>query len=83
MADPNVELLAQVTEVLGDLCESFVFVGGCATSLLLTDPAAPPVRVTQDVDAVVAVLSLPEYQRLGDALRARGFSQRLAEGDPP
>ena len=83
MADPNVELLAQVADSLGDLRERFVFVGGCATSLLLSDPAAPPVRVTQDVDAVVAVLSLPEYQRLGDALRARGFSQRLAEGDPP
>lgn len=83
MADPNVELPAQVAESLGDLRERFVFVGGCATSLLLTDPAAPPVRVTQDVDAVVAVVSLPEYQRLGDALRARGLSQRLAEGDPP
>ncbi len=45
MADPNVELLAQVAESLGDLRERFVFVGGCATSLLLTDPAAPPVRI--------------------------------------
>ncbi len=81
--DPNIELLTRVAEALGDLRERLVFVGGCATALLLTDPAAPPVRVTHDVDAVVAIVSLPEYHRLGNALRARGFSQTLAEGEPP
>jgi len=83
MDDPNVELLTRVAEALGELRERFVFVGGCATALLITDPAAPPVRATHDVDAVVAIVSLPEYHRLGDALRARGFSQTLAEGEPP
>ena len=83
MADPNVELLTRVAEALGDLRERLVFVGGCATALLITDAAAPPVRVTHDVDAVVAIASLPEYHRLGGALRARGFSQTLAEGEPP
>jgi predicted nucleotidyltransferase len=83
MDNPNVELLACVADALGDLRERFVFVGGCATALLITDPAAPPVRVTRDVDAVVAILSLPEYLRLGAALRTRGFSQSLAEGEPP
>ena len=83
MDDPNVELLARVAEALGDLRERLVFVGGCATALLLTDPAAPPVRATHDVDAVVACVSLPEYHRLGDALRARGFSQTLVDGEPP
>jgi predicted nucleotidyltransferase len=83
MSDPNTELLSRMAEALGDLREHVVFVGGCATALLITDPAAAPVRATQDVDAVVAVASLPEYQRLGKALRARGFSQTLAEGEPP
>jgi predicted nucleotidyltransferase len=41
------------------------------------------VRATQDVDAVVAIASKVEYLRLGEALRARGFSQTLAEGAPP
>lgn len=83
MGNPNVELLARVADALGNLRERLVFVGGCATALLITDPAAPPVRVTRDVDAVVAILSLPEYLRLGEALRARGFSQSIAEGEPP
>jgi hypothetical protein len=30
-----------------------VFVGGCATGMLLTDPAASPVRATFDVDVIV------------------------------
>jgi len=83
MADSNIELLMGVAEALGDLRQRFVFVGGCATALLITDPAAPPVRATHDVDAVVAIVSLAEYRRLGDALRARGFSQTLAGGEPP
>ena len=83
MAESNIELLTRIVEALGELRERFVFVGGCATALLITDPAAPPVRATHDVDAVVATVSLAEYHRLGDALRARGFSQTLAEGEPP
>ncbi len=83
MADSNIELLAGVAEALGDLQERFVFLGGCATALLITDPAAPPVRATHDVDAVVAIVSLAEYHRLGGALRARGFSQTVTEGEPP
>jgi predicted nucleotidyltransferase len=83
MNEANVELLARMASALGDLRERFVFVGGCATALLITDPAAPPVRATQDVDAVVAIVSKVEYNRLGKALRERGFSQTLAEGEPP
>ena len=81
--NPNVELLTRMVEALGDLRERFVFVGGCVTSLLITDPAAPQVRTTHDVDAIVAIVSLPEYQLLGKALRDRGFVQTLAAGEPP
>ena len=83
MSDPNTELLARAAEALGDLRQCLVFVGGCATSLLIKDPAAAPVRATQDVDAIVAIASQVEYLRLGEALRSRGFSQTLAEGEPP
>jgi len=83
MADPNVELLAQVAAALGELRERVTFVGGCATALLITDPASAPVRATQDVDAIVAVVSLAEYHRLGATLREKGFRQSLEEGEPP
>jgi len=83
MADPNIELLTRVAAALGELRERVTFVGGCATALLITDPAADPVRATQDVDAIVAIVSLAEYLRLGSALRAKGFSQSIAEAEPP
>lgn len=82
MADPNIEILTKVAQALGELRERMTFVGGCATGLLITDPGASPVRATQDVDAVVAVVSLPEYHHLGAALRAKGFAQPLEEGAP-
>lgn len=52
---PNEALLAAMATYLGDLRERLVFVGGCATGVLLTDPGASAVRVTQDVDTIVEV----------------------------
>lgn len=83
MADPNIELLTQVAQALGELRERVVLVGGCATALLITDPAAADVRATKDVDAIIAIVSKPAYYYLGESLRAKGFSQTLEEGDPP
>src|SRR3989304_1169164 len=69
VSDPNTELLVRMAEALGDLRERLVFVGGCATALLITDPAAAPVRATQDGDAVVALGSQVEERRLGEGLQ--------------
>lgn len=83
MDSPNLELLIRVAEALGDIRKHVVFVGGCATALLITDTGAAPVRVTEDVDAIVAIVSLAEYHRLGNDLRKRGFTQTLEQGEPP
>ena len=57
--DPNVVMLELVAHRLGsDLCGKFAFVGGSIVGLLITDPANPPLRSTQDVDIVVEVLAL-------------------------
>lgn len=37
--DPNIEMLEIAVERLGILIDDLVFLGGCATGLLLTDPA--------------------------------------------
>ena len=83
MNESNTALLSSVAAKLGDLCDRPVFVGGCATALLVTDPAAPAVRVTQDVDALVAITSLSDYHRMGHDLLERGFTLSLVRGDPP
>jgi hypothetical protein len=59
-----------------------VFVGGCATGLLITDKAAPPIRITKDIDAIVQVMSRGDYYQFSDRLRAQGFSEDTSEDAP-
>lgn len=66
-------MLEAVVATLGTLADEMVFVGGCATGLLITDPAAPDIRTTTDVDALVEVVSVREYHKLSTALRSQGF----------
>ena len=55
---------------LSNLCEEVVFVGGAIVALLITDPAAPRVSSTKDVDLVVSVTTNFEYSEiLGGRLR--------------
>ena len=68
---------------LGSLRERLVFVGGCATGLLLTNPAAAAVRPTEDVDAIVEVATLAGYRALHPLLAERGFTQTMEDNTPP
>jgi hypothetical protein len=67
---------------LGPLLPEIVFVGGCSTGLLITDPGASPVRATDDVDVIVEVASYAEYARFSKRLRSLGFSEDSSEGAP-
>jgi len=80
--DPNLVLLALAVSHLGPLVDRMVFLGGCATALFLTDPAAPEVRPTQDVDVITEVASLADYYRLAGDLRAAGFVEDQSPGAP-
>lgn len=80
--NPNLAILDLAVDRLGELADEMVFVGGCATGLLITDPAAPPIRMTQDVDAIVQVSSRADYYRLSERLRSRGFAEDTRDGAP-
>lgn len=80
--NPNLEILTLAVDQLGELADEMVFLGGCATGLLITDPAAPSIRVTRDVDAIVQAVSLAEYHKLLKRLRALGFKEDISEGAP-
>lgn len=74
--DPNVVMLEQVARSLGpELCSQFVFVGGAAAGLLITDLAMPAIRRTDDVDILTSAQDLAAYYRFEDHLRALGFVQ--------
>ncbi len=80
--NPNIELLLLAVNQLGDLVDEMVFIGGCATGLLITDAAAPPIRATKDVDAIVQVTTKADYYKLSERLREKGFVEDISEGAP-
>jgi len=83
MANPNLELLSGMAHAMGSLCDQVVFVGGCATGLLISQPLVAEARATEDVDAIVEVATLVGYHALADQLMARGFKQTMADNTPP
>lgn len=82
ITNPNLEILEAAVELLDELIDQLVFLGGCATGLLLTDTAAPPIRATQDVDVITELATMTEYYQLAERLRAGGF-QEDTSGDAP
>jgi predicted nucleotidyltransferase len=80
--NPNLAATEAIARRLGPLLPRFVFVGGCATGLLITDPASAPVRVTKDVDVIAELASYGEYSALGEQLRTLGFREDDSEGAP-
>ena len=83
MADPNLALLVGMAQAMGPMCEQVVFVGGCATGLLIDNASLMDVRPTEDVDAIVEVASLAGYHQLADQLALRGFKQTMTDNTPP
>jgi len=54
--NPNIELLLIAAHQLGELVDEMVFIGGCATGLLITDAAAPPIRATHILPINIHIL---------------------------
>ncbi len=81
--DPNVVMLEMVAKHLGaELREQLLFVGGAVTGLLITDPAMPAIRPTDDVDLVVHAAVLQDFHAVEKALSARGFIHDMSKDAP-
>lgn len=70
-------MLETVAVALGDdLRDHMVFVGGCTTALLITDPITlEDVRATDDVDLIVDLAGYAAWTQLQEQLRGKGFSE--------
>lgn len=79
----NIEMLSVVARGLRDLREKVVFVGGATIDLYITDPAAPDVRPTDDVDCVIEISGRLEYYALEEKLRELGFEHPVDEPNQP
>lgn len=82
MDDPNQKILLPIAQALGDLCDSLIFVGGCATGLLVTAQRAQTIRPTMDVDVVAHVVTIADYHAIERAIEARGFRHDLSDDAP-
>jgi len=80
--NPNLQMVERMASALGGLRERVVFLGGSAAGLLLTDPAAPDLRTTMDVDVVIEVGTRTGYWKLEKEMRALGFRPDRREGAP-
>jgi hypothetical protein len=76
-------MLYAVADLLGDLRERLVFLGGAVRGLLVTDPAVEGTRPTDDVDVIVEVAGLPGYYELASELRSRGWTEDTVDPDAP
>jgi predicted nucleotidyltransferase len=82
MPKSNIELLKEVATRLGPLRKEVVFVGGCATALLVTDAAGAEVRSTLDVDVIAELASYADYAAFSERLRSLGFHEDTRKGAP-
>ena len=74
----NLESLIAVASKLDELRHDIIFLGGCVITLLV-DKTIPDVRYTLDVDCIIDVFSLNDYNTLEKKLRAKGFTQSISE----
>lgn len=80
--DPNLGILIPVVNALGELCDSLVFVGGCAAGLLITAERAQRVRPTKDVDVLAEVTSVKDYHAVERLFEIRGFQHDVSKDAP-
>ncbi len=78
----SLEAISRVTRRLKRLHVPHAFLGGAIVPLLVDDPALHQVRPTQDVDALVEVVTQAEYAGLEQRLRGDGFANDLSNGAP-
>ncbi|MGI8622189.1 MAG: hypothetical protein ACR2NB_01585 [Solirubrobacteraceae bacterium] len=76
----SIELLELAADALGPLLDEVVFVGGATVTLWITDPGAPPVRPTKDVDVVVEVATRGAFHDFEAWLRKRRFTEDQEDG---
>lgn len=82
MDDPNRAMLEAAAKVLEPLLDEVVLVGGCATGLLVTDPAVGSIRPTIDIDVITEVGSYVHYSELSIRLRNLGLIEDTRQDAP-
>jgi len=78
----HIDMIATIVRGLGDLKDDVVFVGGATVGFHISDPGAPEIRLSEDVDCVIEITSRNRYYELDEKLRRRGFKDPRGEDHP-
>lgn len=76
----SIDLLERAGSTLRPVLGEVVFLGGATVTLWITDPGAPPVRATKDVDVVVEVTTRSAFYAFEQRLRSLGFAEDQEDG---
>lgn len=76
------EQVFKVADIFRSASCEFAFLGGAVLGVLITDPAAFPVRATKDVDLLVDTPTRKAYADLEARLRRLGLRHDCSEGAP-
>ncbi|MCT4643163.1 MAG: hypothetical protein N4A33_12805 [Bacteriovoracaceae bacterium] len=77
----NLNSIKSIAQVLGDISNDVVFVGGATVELYIDDKAAPTPQPSEDVDCVVEILTYKEWTQFEEKLRAKGFQDYDISGE--
>lgn len=75
-------MIEQIADVLGDLKEKVVFVGGSVAELYADHPEISDIRPTTDVDCFLELHTYRDYCKLEEKLRLLGFKEDTTKGAP-
>jgi hypothetical protein len=78
----NLKTLRQVNDLLGDLSQEIVYVGGITTFLYVDVAIADDIRPTKDVDFVLESANKKDYDQFQKKLRDIGFTHDMTKGSP-
>lgn len=76
----SIELLELGAAALEPVLDEVVFLGGASVALWITDPGAPPVRPTKDLDVVVEFTTRSAFHAFEGRLRSLRFSEDQTDG---
>ncbi|WP_259016267.1 hypothetical protein [Emticicia fluvialis] len=73
----NIERLRIIANALLPIKNKIVFVGGAVVSLYADDLSKEDVRITDDIDVVVEVISRGDYSDIEEQIRSLGFKNDI------
>ena len=82
MRPVNIEALITIADQLDQLTIKYAFTGGSIVGLLLDNPQLAILRPTDDVDAIVEVMTWIDYTKVESRLRDLGFQHDISDGAP-